>query len=1018
MSNKLTRRALSCAVASSALISAIGAFTPAMAQIEEIVVTSQRREQSIQDVPIAVTAFDAAALDRNQIDGVSDLQLHTPNVSFSVTNFNGTNFQIRGIGTNVVAASADAGTGIHLNDAPLRGARIYQTEYYDISRVEVLRGPQGTLFGRNSSAGAVNMVTNRPTDEYEGNLEFEFGNYNHNKVIGMFNVPLGEKLAVRVAGIKTKRDGYTTNIYTGNDIDDRDQFSYRGSVEFNPSENTSLNYMYSYFEEDSSRSRAQKQLCLKDPADPNIALLGCSASGLGSDLPDTRAVAFNLVASAEVAAGLQYAFFDNPLAFGFTTGLLTPFATGSMLADSAAGVTNPKDLRQVNMDFEPTYYTDETIHQFELKHDFENVTLTALSGWHKTNVLSQADYDLGVGNPFGPMLGAAYSMFDDDVTFAAPGVTFADALGTSGLAGLNGDTVLTAAETALVMEHFMGLLTGVDYSGTYSAGLFPIAKPSKDDSGVWGNNVKGFFAPTTSYDESSGDSESFSQEIRLNSDFDGPINYLLGAFYMKAENSGSYYVFQQTLDHVLASLSIAASAGGSFPASVGSVFGGGDPVLNPALQQAGYFRSHTVLSELTSQAVFGELYMDVGEDLTITGGLRYTVDEKKVVDRNPLFATFSCSDASAFPNDPCPTVNTETDEWKELTGRLGFDWSPDLGSTDDTLFYGFISRGYKGGGFNPNFTDDQKALAGADVPTRFDPEFIVSYEVGMKNLMMDGRLQANLTGFYYDYEGMQITNIILNTSVNENVDATVWGLEGEFLLNPSDNWMFNASLSYLNTEIANKGVLDPRDPTGGLSAAEVTLIKDIEITSIGGNCVIIHNAGNADPVTLAGAPTFALPTNHASCLDVKGLIDDGNAIIPSGPYAGEGYEFAFGVPVNIGGNELATSPATTMSLGAQNMRDFGSDMTLITRVDYYWQDDMYGRVFNGPADKIDSWSVWNGSMTLVDNDGDWQLRAFVRNMLDDDPITGQYLASPSTGLFTNAFILEPRLYGLSFKANF
>ena len=142
------------------------------AEIEEIVVTAQKRAESVQDVPISVSAFDADALDARQIDAFSDLQFNVPNVSYSKGNFAGNNFQIRGIGTLLTAASGDSGVAMHVNDVYLNSPRIFETEYYDMEQVEILRGPQGTLFGRNATGGAVNLKTARPdTLDLYGDVE-------------------------------------------------------------------------------------------------------------------------------------------------------------------------------------------------------------------------------------------------------------------------------------------------------------------------------------------------------------------------------------------------------------------------------------------------------------------------------------------------------------------------------------------------------------------------------------------------------------------------------------------------------------------------------------------------------------------------------------------------------------------------------------------------------------------------------------------------------------------------------
>jgi outer membrane receptor protein involved in Fe transport len=210
----------------SALVLA-GAAGPVLAaeessMVEELIVTAQKKAESIQDVPIAVSAFSQDALQKSRIDGGPNLVLAIPNVNFSKGNFNGYNFQIRGIGSKLVATSGDAATGIHLNNAPLIFNNLFETEFYDLERVEVLRGPQGTLYGRNATGGVINLISNKPSDRLEGLASAEYGNYNSIKLRGMINAPTSDAFAVRLAGAYRKRDGFGKNIVTGNDADSRD----------------------------------------------------------------------------------------------------------------------------------------------------------------------------------------------------------------------------------------------------------------------------------------------------------------------------------------------------------------------------------------------------------------------------------------------------------------------------------------------------------------------------------------------------------------------------------------------------------------------------------------------------------------------------------------------------------------------------------------------------------------------------------------------------------------------------
>ena len=149
--------------------------------LEEVIVTAEKRETTLQDTAIAVSAFSGDELDRQQITNALDIQMNVPNMLMSKGNFTGSNISIRGIGTNAVGSSADSGTGIHLNGVYLNASRIFEAEFYDAERVEVLRGPQGTLYGRNTTAGVINVITKKPTEEMEGFVEMQLGNYGGKK---------------------------------------------------------------------------------------------------------------------------------------------------------------------------------------------------------------------------------------------------------------------------------------------------------------------------------------------------------------------------------------------------------------------------------------------------------------------------------------------------------------------------------------------------------------------------------------------------------------------------------------------------------------------------------------------------------------------------------------------------------------------------------------------------------------------------------------------------------------------
>src|SRR3546814_3215538 len=173
-----------------------------------------------------------------------------PNVSFSKGNFTSASFTIRGVGDLCVGVTCDAATAIHVNGSPLFGTRLFETEYFDLERIEVLRGPQGTLFGRNATSGVVNVVTAKPKlSRFEAEAQFEYGNFNSIEVRGMVNVPIGDMIGVRLEGIYVNRDGYTTNLYDGSAIGTRELYELRGSIRFEPGPDTQIDLMGHYFRE-------------------------------------------------------------------------------------------------------------------------------------------------------------------------------------------------------------------------------------------------------------------------------------------------------------------------------------------------------------------------------------------------------------------------------------------------------------------------------------------------------------------------------------------------------------------------------------------------------------------------------------------------------------------------------------------------------------------------------------------------------------------------------------------------
>ncbi|HKY90562.1 MAG TPA: TonB-dependent receptor [Nevskiaceae bacterium] len=186
--------------------------------VEEIVVTAQKREERLQDVPISIQAFSEAKLDVLGIQSVQDVQRATP--GFTVTNSAGFNITfLRGVGSDAFLPGVDSSVPFYLDGVPLLAIQGTADTLGRIERVEVLKGPQGTLFGRNATGGTISIVTPTPKNEFFGDVKMEYGNERTKNVVGFVNVPVMDGLAFNVSGFNNQRDNLITNESTGHMVE-------------------------------------------------------------------------------------------------------------------------------------------------------------------------------------------------------------------------------------------------------------------------------------------------------------------------------------------------------------------------------------------------------------------------------------------------------------------------------------------------------------------------------------------------------------------------------------------------------------------------------------------------------------------------------------------------------------------------------------------------------------------------------------------------------------------------------
>jgi iron complex outermembrane receptor protein len=973
-------------VAQSAPRHAPAASIPAApATIETVVVTAQKKKEDIQQVPIAVTALSQQQLTERQISGGPDLVKEVPNLTFSKTNFSGYNLEIRGIGTQAISVTTDPAVAVAFNDIPFIRNHFFEQEFFDLDNLEVLRGPQGTLYGRNATAGVVNIISAKPTDTYEAMLSADVGNYDSRRYEGMLNLPIvSDTLDLRVAGEWTKRDGYTTDTTTNTAVDGRDLWSGRVTLGWKPASNIQTYLVWEHFSEDDDRLRSGKQLCKQAPFPTSVdgVLVPPPGGDTGGTLSSADYLSQGCLGSTSLYAPTAFEV-PNPYALPYYAGPLFADGVGSGISGNvpySPGEMQSTNLRQIESQILPTYRAKNDTVEFNADWSLSpGLTFTSQTGYNHDFLWSTEDYNRFGSNP----------------GFFAQGV-----LGTPRLSnGVFCDPQLGCSNTLLAED--------------------------LSDEHAW----------------------QASQEFRLASNFSGPLNFSVGGNFLHYETEENYYLFINSItlfsyfDQFIPSQPGADNNSNCIP--------GGYRYPNPSIPQGvaqgpcpyvdtnpiaslnnqghNYFLSQNPYV-LNSYAMFGELYYEIARDLKLTTGLRWTVDQKHFLD---------IPSEIVVPGYGYEVTGIVNQHWSEPTGRVALDWTPNLAFTDQTLIYASAAHGYKAGGANPPgaiypyyFCGSSSTSFGTCAvttdpihPLTFKPEYIEAFELGAKNTLLDNSLTLNGDIFYYNYAGYQISEIEDRTAINNNFNAHVEGAELETNWEPLPGLKFSLAQGFENTALAGGDQsVDLLDRTAG-NPNWIVVKPSLTVAS---NCILptyvvaaIMEQGNSGATLIGGCneaynahldPVTELPY----VLDPTVSSNQGGGPIPAGyqgfnpataPNNGGGFDKA------VGGNQLPNAPHFTTSLTAEYTMPVSDDWAATLHGDFYWQSQQWARVFEDPIDKIHGYSNVNLSLILTSANG-WQVMGYVKNVFNVTAITGTFLNSDDSGLTTNVFLTDPRLFGV------
>ena len=1001
--------------------------TPQPRSVETVTVTSSKLGGAdVQSIPIAITALSQEQLTASQTTGGPDLIKQVPNMTFTKTNFSGYSIQLRGIGTQAISVTTDPAVAVAFNDMPFIRNHFFEQEFFDVAQVEVLRGPQGTLYGRNATAGVVNITSAKPSDQFEAMASADIGNYKNRRFEAMLNLPIvDDRLDIRLAGEWTKRDGYSTNALTNSPTDGRNLWSGRATLGFKPSEKFNAYLVWEHFQENDDRLRSSKQLCKRDEGPATIEGYS-TAQGSDGKLGQEFLSQGCLPASPysdeafQTPNSLALPYYGGLVGAGFGQAIGNPLTTAGA-ADVYTSKTQSKNLRVIESTLDPTYKAKSDV--FMLNADYAltpSLNVISQTGYNTDFLWATQDY-----NRFNTREGVfGYIPFPAYEGFVYPDGNYIchndDLTRSLSIGGNNCKYQNTAVPTAYFCDPQLGCSNRM-----------------------------------VAQDLVSQRSWQLNQEFRLTSHFSGPLNFSVGGNYMHYETHENYYVFFNTLTMYAANKLLGPTTSNWSPGNPAAqkqcttnflypdVQNPGDPSgpclgyvdVNPIdkLDNKGhnYFLSQNPYV-LNSYAGFGETYYSVTDDLKLTGGLRWTVDQKHFVNIPSQLLT----DGYGYP-----ITGTVDQEWREWTGRFAANWTPKLTFTDQTLVYATFGHGYKAGGANPpgavltTYASSAGDIAMPVHPMTFKPEFINAYELGTKNSALDGALTFNADVFYYDYKAYQISEIVDRTSINLNFDATVKGVELETRWEAAPGLKFGFSGGYQKTRLADGSkAIDLMDRTAGRT--DWVLVKPFVTQA--SNCIlpayVVAQYLNSDPLNISlGLPMACGITYNKQVDPVVYTLANSNfgyhapnsnypGFDPVSPTAtnngaGPAPNNGAGFDKDLSGNELPNAPRFTVAFNAEYSMPVTQDWAATLHGDFYWQSESWARVINSdPYDRLHGYKNVNLSLIFT-NQGGWQAIGYIKNVFNTTAITGTFLNSDDSGLTTNVFLTDPRLIGVRITKN-
>ena len=693
--------------------------------LEEIIVTAQKRAQSLQDVPLSVNAVSGETIEEMNLTGLDDLSSYVPNLTIS-EGTTSTNIYIRGFGSGA-NVGFEQSVGMYVDGVYGGRDRQFRAPFLDLERVEVLRGPQGILFGKNTIAGAINITSAKPTEEFEASVRAEIEpEYDQYKVSGVVSGQLSEDLLGRLAVTHSESDGFYDNDFAGENGPAKDEQAIRGTLVWTPTDEleVTLKAETGSFDVDGNNTRQVQTQALDQVMVNPVALGALTFSPLAQTL--------NFPNNAGLAALVNQANTNG--------GFIAPTSTGDY-ADLMRGVdaNYVTDSFKQSMDHDRSR-TDSDNLVLNVEYDFNGYTLTSITGYSAFESSDRQDTD---------------------------------------------------------------------------------------------------FSPVQILDRySEQDFDQFSQEFRITSPVGDNIDFIAGVYYQTSslESLNRQDTFLANLAGYRQELDIAFSAAlaqqGFFAGAqnFGAPFGV-IPTLHTLATLPGISNVRTFDQDSDTYAAFGQVSFSPIDDVLVTLGLRYSLEEKEatrsldLVDpgtNNPLAIT----DPRFGLTTAVYEIVTQTEEHTVKDDLREEQWTPSINiswdMSDDVMLYTSATVGYKGGGFNEAGVDDPNA---GGKPFGFAEEKATSYEIGGKTTWLDGAARLNFALFYTEFDDLQVSTFTSDGFTVGNAGAAIsQGVEVDGMWRLSEGLTLSGSAAYLD---ARYDEFDTAPCTAEQTAAAAGCVQDL-----------------------------------------------------------------------------------------------------------------------------------------------------------------------------------------------